>query len=158
MAELDPDSYGAIQEGNKNLTQALFDGLSVRCRPNSNQPELIPDLRECGIYHICINGQAHRTPCDDGLVFNINRSMCSATGRCLLDYLPICRQSGTLLPHVHDCRHYFFCEPNQVDPILMACRGGDLFDQRTTRCVPGAQATCGNPPNDDDLENWPGTK
>lgn len=142
-----------IQEGNYNVTESPRT-RSLLCRPNVPEPEFIPDLRECENYHICINGQSFPHTCDDDLIFNINRMRCSNVGRCLLDYEPICRQSNTALPHVHECRHYFFCAPGQIRPTLHTCRAGQLFDQNSSRCVPESEANCGNPPNDD-LDPFP---
>lgn len=144
--------------GISNETISDIQNLRVPCRPNGNEPEFIPNLLECERYHLCINGQSYDHSCADGLIFSIDRMKCANTGRCLLDYLPVCQASGTFLPHVYECRHYFYCEPNEVDPILLACRPGQLFDQNTLRCVPEIDAVCGNPPPGDDLENWPGTK
>lgn len=149
--------FDSIQDGNNNETNASFMAIrDVPCRPNGNEPEFIPNLLECQDYHICINGQSYDKNCADGHIFNIDVMKCTNTGRCLLDYQPICSRSGLYLPHVHECRHFFYCDPSEVDPILLACVPGQLFDQRSLRCVPEDQAICGNPPTDDGMENWPG--
>lgn len=146
----------SIQDGNMNVSKQSEDSPRVRCRPNSNAVEFLPSLSSCGSYHICAAGVPTPQECSEELVFNINRMVCSTTGRCLLDYQPLCRESGIRMPHVHECRHFFFCEPNEVEPILMACIPGEFFDQRTLRCVRENLAVCGNPPNES-LEDWPGT-
>lgn len=137
---------------------ALMQARSVHrvpCRPNNDKPEFLPNIEECEYYHICTNGKSFDYSCADGLIFNIDRMQCSPVGRCLLDYEPICQASGDRMPHLYDCRHYYYCEPNVVDPILLACDPGQLFDQRTSQCVPESQAVCGNPPQEDELETWP---
>lgn len=150
----DPSHIDKVQAGNMNVTNSFFNSLPVPCPPESESPTLVPHVFSCEDYHICVRGEAFNQSCDVGLIFNIDRNQCSRTGRCLLDYEPICEQSFTLLPHVFDCRHYFYCDPSQVDPLLFACPGGQLFDQTNLRCVEEREANCGNPP-EEELEPWP---
>lgn len=149
------DSIQDDNNNNSNETGVFHNGFAVPCRPYSNEPEFIPNILACEDYHICVSGQSFDHSCADGLIFSIDRMMCTTTGRCLLDYEPICTASGVLMPHLYDCRHFFYCAPNVVDPILIACMPGQLFDQNSMQCVPENEAICGNPPNDD-LEDWPG--
>lgn len=127
----------------------------IQCR-NNNQVEFVPSLESCGNYFICTNGVPSAHQCEDEHIFNIALSRCSTTGRCLHDYVPICVSSGTFLPHLFECRHYFHCEPNKNEPTLRACRLGELFDRSISRCAAENTVSCPNPP-EEDLDNWPNT-
>lgn len=129
---------------------------SIVCRENV-EIEYVPSLDTCEGYFICTNGVATAHNCSDQLIFNIVSKRCATTGRCLHDYVPICSAAGTYLPHLFDCRHYFYCEPDETEPLLQACRLGEFFDRSRLRCVPENEALCLNPPNED-LEDWPNTK
>lgn len=125
----------------------------IGCRAN-DQVEFVPSLESCEEHFICVNGQSTAHNCSDGLIYNIELKRCTTTGRCLLDYEPTCGTSGTFLPHLFECRHFFYCDPDEVQPLLQACKLGELFDRSILRCVPEGEATCFDPP-DKDLEEWP---
>lgn len=126
---------------------------TIECRVN-DQVEFVPSLDSCGEYSICANGTPTTHNCSDGLIFNIAAKSCSTTGHCLLDYEPECETSGTLLPHLFECRHFFYCDPEEVEPLLQACKLGELFDRKKQKCVAENDAECIDPP-DGDLEEWP---
>lgn len=128
---------------------------TIECRDDDNV-EYLPSIDSCEEYFICANGTSTPHNCSDDLIYNIEVNRCTTTGRCLLDYVPTCVASGTYLPHLFECRHYFYCESDEPEPLLQACKLGQLFDKITLRCLPENEALCVDPPNaDDDLQDWP---
>lgn len=131
---------------------------TIVCRDN-DQVEFVPSLNSCEEYYICANGTATAHNCSEEnvLIYNIEKRRCTPTGRCIHDYEPICTTSGALMPHLFECRHYFYCASDQVRPILHVCRLGELFDRNTLRCAAEETVHCPSPPNDD-LEEWPANR
>lgn len=126
---------------------------NIECRDN-DQEEFVPSLDSCEEYFVCLNGTSIPKNCSDGLIFNIDSQRCSLVGHCLHDYEPTCEASGSFLPHLYECRHFFYCDPDSVQPLLQACKLGHLFDSSQLRCVPEGEATCSEAPVES-LEKWP---
>lgn len=128
---------------------------TIECR-NDGKVEFLPSIDSCEEYFVCANGTPIPKKCTVDFIYNIEANRCTTTGRCLLDYVPTCVASGTYLPHLFECRHYFYCEPDQTEPLLQACKLGELFDRNKLRCIPENEAQCVDPPSGDDgLEDWP---
>lgn len=129
------------------------DAATIECRDNV-EVEYVPSLESCEKYFICTKGTPSAHNCSDGLIYNIVKKQCTTTGRCLHDYSPTCATSGAMMPHLFDCRHFFYCDPDEVEPMLQACKLGQLFDRSQSRCVPENETVCPEPPKEE-LENWP---
>lgn len=125
---------------------------TVQC-PNSNHVTFLPSTQSCEGHFICAAGTPTYDVCPDGLIFDININRCAQTGRCLLDYTPVCPGTNVkFLPHPYDCRYFFFC--NTGEPQLKGCAPGLLFDIVSEQCNIDTHATCATPPRDD-IEIWP---
>lgn len=137
---------------NVECTEVNPDIPTVQC-PTSTPLQFLPSRQSCEEYFVCASGTPIPQTCSEGLIFDIARSRCAVTGRCLLDYKPVCPDSNVrFLPHPFDCRHYFFC--NDAEPQLMSCAPGLLFDITPEQCNIDTHATCATPPRDD-IEIWP---
>lgn len=116
---------------------------SIEC-PKNNLVELYPTLHACNSYFICAGGRPSLHNCSNGLIFDIDMKRCGPPGRCLLDYVPECTP-GEFLPHIFECRHFFYC--NGETPVLSACAPGLLFDIASRQCNAEDLATCAAQPN-----------
>lgn len=127
---------------------------SIEC-PKNNQVEFLPSLHACKSYFVCAAGRPSLHNCTRGLIFDIETNRCTTKGRCLLDYQPECTKNAAFLPHIYDCRHYYFCINNQ--PVLRACAPGLLFDIASLQCNLDPLATCAAPPRPSQ-PIWPNKK
>jgi len=133
---------------NVECTERNIDVPRVSC-PNSPGVEQIPSLTSCAEYFICANGSPSSHSCSDGFIFDIDTNNCAPTGRCLLDYAPLCGFDISFEPHPYHCQHYFFCTNGR--PILRSCAPGLLFDTAIGQCNIDTVATCARRPNDDPI-------
>lgn len=127
---------------------------SIEC-PKNNQVEFLPSLHACKSYFVCAAGRPSLHNCTRGLIFDIETNRCTTKGRCLLDYQPECTKNAEFLPHIYDCRHYYFCINDQ--PVLRACAPGLLFDIASLQCNLDPLATCAAPPRPSQ-PIWPNKK
>lgn len=129
-----------------SLSSAKTYEISTECPNSLNEITLLAHEHDCTKYYKCFNGQKQSMDCPPYIPghrkhFDAESKSCVPPwkSKCVSQTFD-CFTDGYVEPHPYNCNLYYVC--TNGEKVENSCKGGELFDSKTMKCVAKEKATC----------------